>query len=102
MMEEGELLEWIERESVGWLGRDVRNVAMDELGLVKYGVEDERVVWEDKLGDVDLTLEVVLGWCEWPVNCDLDTKLTQKPRDTEEGNVRKLGSVCLFHDQEQG
>ena len=49
LMEENELLDWMERESVGLLGLDVRDVAMDELGLVKFGVEDERVVWEDKL-----------------------------------------------------
>ena len=29
------------------------------------------------------------------MNCELDTKLAQKARDTEEGNVRKLGK-CLF------
>ena len=48
-----------------------------------------------ELGEVDLTLEVVLGWWKWAVNCELDTKLAQKARVTEEGNVRKLGK-CLF------
>ena len=40
LMEENELLDWMERESVGLLGLDVRDVAMDELGLVKFAVED--------------------------------------------------------------
>ena len=34
LMEEGELLDWIESESVGLLSWDVRDEAMDELGLM--------------------------------------------------------------------
>ena len=49
LMEEGELLDWIESESVGLLSWDVRDEAMDELELIKFGVEGEGVAWEDKL-----------------------------------------------------
>ena len=43
----------------------------------------------------ELTLEVVLGWWEWAVDSELDYRLVQKARDTEEGNVRKMGKSLL-------
>ena len=49
LMEEGELLDWIESEYLGFLSWDVRDEAVDGLGLTKYGVEGERGTWEDKL-----------------------------------------------------
>ena len=48
-----------------------------------------------ELGEGDLTLEVVLGLWEWAVNCELDIKLAQKARDTEEGNIKKLGKYLV-------
>ena len=40
LIEEGDLLDWMERESVCLLGWDVMDVTMDELGLVKFWVKD--------------------------------------------------------------
>ena len=49
VMEEGILLDWMEKKSVGLLGWNVRDEAMLELGLLKFGAEGDRVAWEDKL-----------------------------------------------------
>ena len=33
------------------------------------------------------------GWWEWVVDCELDYRLVQKARDTEDGKVKKMESV---------